>query len=107
MDPIPFCTLTAGELDDRLAWIRAEILPHVRHMERLEGGVAWELADAPGLAEKIDRLIELERACCSSIVFARTASATPGGLRLEIRGIDPDAEIVRELRAPSGRAQST
>jgi hypothetical protein len=100
MDPVSSCTLADDELANRLAWIRAEILPHARGMERLADGVAWELAEAPGLAEKLDRLIELERACCSSLVFARTASATPGGLRLEIRGVDPDAEILRALEAP-------
>ena len=99
MDPTPVCTLAADELAKRLAWIREEILPHARRMERLDGGVAWELTDAPGLREKVDRLIDLERACCSAIDFARTPGATPDAFRLEIRGIDPDADVFRSLRA--------
>ena len=90
MDPIPMCTLAADELATRLAWIRAEILPHARRMERLDGGVAWELADAPGLREKLDRLVELERACCASLDITCAPSATRGVVRLEIRGVDPD-----------------
>jgi hypothetical protein len=90
MDPIPVCTLAADELAKRLAWIREEILPHARRMERLDGGVAWDLADAPGLREKLDRLIELERACCAALEVTRAPSATPGFVRLEIRGVDPD-----------------
>jgi hypothetical protein len=98
-DPAAVCTLAADALVARLAWIRDEILPHARAAERLDAGLAWELADAPGLAEKLDRLIALERDCCSGIVFARVASATPGRIRLEIRGVDPDAPVFRTLGA--------
>jgi hypothetical protein len=91
MDPIPVCTLDADELTKRVAWIRAEILPHARHSERIDGGVAWELADAPDLREKLDRLIALERACCASLELTRVPSVTRGLVRLEIRGIDPAA----------------
>ena len=30
MDAAPFCTLPAKSLAERIAWIRAEILPHAR-----------------------------------------------------------------------------
>jgi hypothetical protein len=93
------CTLSADAFAGRIAWIRADILPHARAVERLASGIAWELEDAPGLAEKLDRLIALERDCCSGIVFARVASATPGRIRLEIRGVDPDAPVFRTLGA--------
>ena len=68
---------------------------------RLERGLALELDGAPGAAEKLDRLIELERECCSGIEFERMAGTTRGGLRLEIRGIDPDASLFRPLRLPA------
>ena len=97
MDAAPFCTLPAKSLAERVAWIRAEILPHARVAEPIDAGVAWELDAAPGLAEKIDRLIALERECCATLVFARAASATPGRVRLEIRGAG--AQIFRTLRA--------
>ena len=97
LDPAGVCTLPKDGLAERLAWIREEILPHACRSERLEAGFAWELDAAPGLAEKLDRLIALERECCSSIVFERTDSSVPGRLRLEVRGIDPDAAVFRVL----------
>jgi hypothetical protein len=91
------CSLSERQLSRRLAWIRDEILPHARRSERFADGIAWELEDAPGLAEKLDRWIALERECCSSVTFARRDGAQPGWIRLEVRGIDPDA-----LPAPVG-----
>jgi hypothetical protein len=87
------CTLSTDRLAERLAWIRSQILPHAVRTERLESGVAWELDAAPGLAAKLDRLIELERECCEGIAFERAASPTPGCLRLEVRGVDPDTAL--------------
>src|SRR5687767_9765784 len=95
LDPAEVCTLSPDGLGKRIAWIRDEILPHAHRIERLESGLAWELDRAPGLAEKVERLIALERECCSGIVFERLDSATRGHMRLEVRGIDPDAEIFR------------
>ena len=98
LDPARACTLSSEDLAARIAWIRAEILPHARRMERLAAGVAWELDAVPGLADALDRLIALERACCDPIVFARTQAQDPGRLRLEVRGVDPDA-LLRALGA--------
>ena len=100
LDPARVCTLSPDGRAERMAWIRERILPRAIETVRLRRGLAFELAAAPGLAEDLDRLIEQERACCSDIVFARVASATPGRLRLEVRGIDPDAAIFRSLAAP-------
>jgi hypothetical protein len=99
MDSIPFCMLAADDLAKRLAWIRAEILPHALRRERLASGVAWELAAVAGLAEKLDALIALERQCCSGVDFARVPSGAPERLRFEIRGVDPEAEPFRSLGA--------
>jgi hypothetical protein len=78
LDPLAVCTFSPDELTDRLAWIRAEILPHAVACERSSNGVVWELEDAAGLAEKLDRLVALERECCSSIVFAHAGRARTG-----------------------------
>jgi hypothetical protein len=43
-------------------------------------------------------LIALERECCGGIVFERTHASVPGRLRLEVRGIDPDAAVFRTLQ---------
>jgi hypothetical protein len=99
LDLAQVCTLSPEGLNERLAWIRDEILPFARSSERLVSGRAWELDEAPGLAEKIDRLIALERQCCDGIVFERLSGSQPGRLRLEVCGIDPDAEVLRALDA--------
>lgn len=102
LDLAEVCTLTPKGLSERLAWIRDEILPHARFSERLDSGLAWELDPAPGLAEKLDHLVALERECCRGIVFERRNGAQRGGLRLEVRGIDPEAAVFRALDVPRG-----
>jgi hypothetical protein len=97
-NPAAVCTLSGDGFDDRIAWIRDAILPHVIETVRIDDGLAFELDDAPSVRGGVDHLIGLERDCCASIVFERTASATPGRLRLEVRGIDPDAALFRSLR---------
>jgi hypothetical protein len=83
------CSLSPERLRERLAWIRDEILPHACSSERLPDGVAWELEAVPGLAEKLDRLVALERECCSGIEFRIGDGVEAGRLRLEVRGIPP------------------
>lgn len=97
------CTLSPEGLAERIAWVRREILPHAIHSERLPTGIAWELDAAPGLVEKLDRLVTLERECCDGIVFEHGRSAQPGRLRLEVRGVNPDAEAFRSLREPPAK----
>jgi hypothetical protein len=100
LDPAAVCTLPPSGLADRLAWIEREILPHATRTVRLDRGLAIELDAAPDLAARLDRLIDLERECCSDIVFERHAGATSGALRLEIHGVDPDAAAFRALQLP-------
>ena len=99
LDPNTVCTLSADGLEERLAWIRSEILPHAVASERRPDGIAWELEDAPGLAAKLDRLVALERECCSGIDFRHGTSLTAGRRRLEVRGIDPRATAFDTLQA--------
>ncbi len=93
LDPTQICTLSAEELSDRIAWVRAEIAPAALGRERLTKGVALEPADAPGLAERVDEWIALERQCCSSIDWQRRPSERRGQLRVEIGGVDPDGSL--------------
>jgi len=102
-DPPAVCTLPADGLDERFAWIRREILPHAVETQRLTHGLAFELVAAPGLAATLDRLVALERECCSGLVFEPSQSAAPGRLRLEVRGLEPDAEFFRQLQASAPR----
>jgi hypothetical protein len=91
-------------LQQRLAWVRSEILPHAVASERGTDSVAWELEDAPGLARKLDGLVAAERECCAGIVFTHAAGATPGRRRLEVRGVDPDAAVFSALQLEDATA---
>jgi hypothetical protein len=110
LDPAEICSLPPRDLQERLEWIRREILPHAVGSQRTGSGRAIELEAAAGLEWKLERLIEAERECCSGIDFEQVASAIPGRLRLEIRGVDPDAAIfstlagVRPSRGPRSPA---
>ena len=92
------CTLSPQRLEERLAWIREEILPHARRSERLADGFAWELEAVPGLVDKLDRWIALERQCCGGLAFELEPGSEPGTLRLEVRGIDADAALAAATR---------
>jgi hypothetical protein len=87
LDPAAICTLSPERLQERLAWIRDEILPHAQRSERLANGLAWELEAAPGLVEKLDRLVALERECCDGIEIVRKDGARTGWIRLEVRDV--------------------
>jgi hypothetical protein len=101
LDPADVCTLPPDAITERLAWIRTEIIPHALHSERLSNGVALELDNAPGVSEKLDRLVELERDCCSGIDFARVDASVADRVRFEIRGVDPDAAVFGPLEIPT------
>ncbi len=98
------CTLPEDALEERLDWIRREIVPHAVAAERLEDGLALELGDAPGLADEVERLIDLEAECCPGLAFSAAPSATPGRLRLEVRGLGPD--VVGRLASLGESAES-
>ncbi len=101
-DPAAICALPPDRLEGRIEWIRSEILPHAIATERLEHGLAFELSLAPGIEEKLNRLVQLESECCTSIDIERVPSASPERARLEIRGVDPDAAIFASLgKTPS------
>lgn len=92
-DPEEICTLTTAALGERVAWIQSEIVPHVLESEALDDGVAWEMADRPGLADRVDELIEAESKCCSELSFVRMEGASAERVRLEVHGVDPHAAI--------------
>ncbi len=104
LDPAEICTLPPRDRADRIAWVRGEILPHAAETMRLEDGLAIELNASPALVEKVDRLIALERECCAGIRFERHSSATPGRVRFEIHGVDPNASMLRALGAPEANS---
>lgn len=103
-DPAEICTLPPEGMQDRLTWIKREILPHAIETVPLENGLAVELRAVPGLVERVDRLVALESDCCSSITWRRAESSKSDHLRLEVLGVKPDAEIFRSLNVPQATA---
>jgi len=97
LDPVDICTLSPEELAERSKWIRSEILSHAIGKGPSDGGVAIEVADVPGMRDRVDEWIELERDCCSSIHFERRASADPERVRIDIQGIDPNASFLATI----------
>jgi hypothetical protein len=105
LDPGEVCTLSEGGIVDRMAWVRNAILPHVLETRRIEDGLGIEFEGTPQLAQSLDRLIRLESECCDGITFERLAGGNPGLMRLEIRGIDPDAAMFRSFWTPQALEQ--
>lgn len=90
----PFCSLDAKSLGERIAMVRQEILPHARESHALAHGWAWEFADTPAMKTRLERFVALERECCrDGVSFHLVEDAARGALRLEVRGLDPDAEL--------------
>jgi hypothetical protein len=89
------CSLSDEQLEERRAMVRAEILPHVRKVERIEGGFAIETDATPELREKLQDFVALERRCCSSVHWDLSEVPHSGRVRLDVRGLDPDAALLR------------
>lgn len=102
-DPGDVCVLDDTALGERLAWLGRNVVPHVTRAHRREDGWLLEITDEEGMAQKLDQWSELERACCSGIVFERVTGAPEGFLHFEIRGANPAASVFarfESLRAP-------
>lgn len=101
------CSLTDDQLEERRAMVRAEILPHVRKALRIEGGFAIETEATSEMRQKLHDLVALERRCCSSVSWDLVEDARADRVRLEVRGLDADAELLGSLvdaPAPPSRA---
>ena len=79
------CSLAPSELAERIDWIRREVVPHALGREALPDGFAFEFAPAPGIAERLDRLVALETGCCGALRLAHVPSPKSGLRRLEVR----------------------
>jgi hypothetical protein len=92
------CSLSASELRERIAMVRAEVLPHVIESGRRADGFAWEFAETAEMRQKLERLVALEGQCCRGEV--RWALEAPGDARrlcLVLSGIDPDSKLLDRL----------
>ena len=93
------CRLSDDQLTTRLAEIRRDVLPHIRKTHKLEDGLVLEFNDTPNLKAKVERLVALEQECCAGLRFELQERPQPEGLKLEIRGIDPQSGTVEQLLA--------
>jgi len=106
-DPRSACSLDDRGLKDRLARIRDEILPLIIRREP-RPGVRLLFQDGPATRTLLEAWVEEERACCASLDWKLEPTATPGELRLDIQGLDPDAAwldaLAPEVRSRAGGA---
>lgn len=97
VEPIDVCELSKAEVDERIAWTLRELMPWAIGRVRIAGGIALEFADRPGVVERLDHWVELERRCCGSIDWERTTSPLRGQVRVEIRGVNPESPVFAAL----------
>ena len=97
IDPLEACSLSSDQLSERSEWIRHEIAPQVLGRRRLKDGLALEVVASPGMSERVDEWLEMERDCCGSIDWARRPSETAGQIRIEIPGVDPEGPLFAAL----------
>jgi len=88
------CNLEPTELSARLAMIRGDVLAHVTRRERVSRELVLEFRGDPGMRGRLERLVDLERQCCSSLNF-RLQELPGDGFRLSIRG--PDTNALNDL----------
>ncbi|MEM7251296.1 MAG: hypothetical protein AAF493_07735 [Pseudomonadota bacterium] len=96
------CTLTPDELCARREEVRAALLPHVVGITPLSNGVRIAFAPADGLRERVDAFIALENDCCAFLTLTATASA--GGLLLEVTGPPEAAGVIEMFRGSADGA---
>jgi len=93
------CRLSDDQLTTRLAEIRRDILPHIRKTHNLEDGLVLDFNDTPNLKTKFERLGALEQECCAGLRFEFQKRPQSEGLKLKIRGIEPQAGTFEQLHA--------
>lgn len=101
------CALSDEALRERLAMIRTEIAPHLQRTVQLADGVRFEFARSRPMQEKLERLVALERECCTPIDFA--VRVEPEMLRFEITGINVDSRafaVLSQEASAAGRGGS-
>jgi DNA-binding transcriptional MerR regulator len=88
------CTLTPGDLPDRLADWHAVLARAGRRTLGADGMLRVELADDVGLDE-LTRLVVAEQGCCAFFAFAITVDGR--GVGLEVRAPDGATDLVTSL----------
>ena len=94
------CSLSAGAMAERQAELRAIFAGRVIEGVREGSALRLELHDSPGLGERVERVVELERACCPFLDIHVERRA--GRLVVRIDGppeAGPVLDVFAELRS--------
>ena len=86
------CSLAGAEMADRQAELRALFAGRVVEAVREGHALRLELRDSPGLGERLERVVQLERACCPFLDLAVERDA--GRLVVHIDGPPEAAAII-------------
>jgi hypothetical protein len=91
-NPSP-CSLPEAQLPDRIAAIRRDILPHLKHTTQRAGEVTWQFDWSLELEAKLERFVAFERQCCGSLEFELRSEQEreSRGLRLRLAGEGAEA----------------
>jgi hypothetical protein len=90
------CNLSPDALRERLAQVRAEILPHVVAQARRSDGFDLDFRDTAETRARLEQWVALERQCCGGLRW-ELESGEAGGLRLSVTGVDPDSPAFQRL----------
>jgi hypothetical protein len=71
------CSLNEGDLDERKALI-AELTRGIAERRDTAHGIAYRFEPAPGLVDRLGRVVDLERDCCQFMTFAITSTNPTG-----------------------------
>ncbi|MEO0912227.1 MAG: hypothetical protein AAFY59_04455 [Pseudomonadota bacterium] len=96
------CSLTQPELRQRKADIRENLTPHLRASAHADGVSRLAFARPAVSRAQLERLIELEQACCPFLSFE--ISERDNEFTLIVSGPEGSETFVRDLFSP---AQST
>jgi len=102
------CTLPGDAREQRMAFVREQLLPRARARRRSARGVAWTFPVEAGLRDALETWVEAERRCCGGLGFALHDVVEDGeaALVVEVRGPEPAlrAALGELAPAPSRRA---
>lgn len=89
------CTLTSKAQRAERARFRAELLPRMTGRKKLSSGAQISFDAAPGVCEDIERLVELDSACCKFLTHV--IDENNGIIRLTTMGEGAGKELARSF----------
>ena len=95
------CSLPPADLEERIAFIRSEILPRATSQQSDARGTQFEFPNEPELAAQLRALVDFERECCPSLEWELQEEAQR--LTLRVGGLDPASPLLRAVDPALGR----